>query len=611
MCGIVGAIGISGIKEFLLQGLRRLEYRGYDSAGLAFLTDHHLEVHKAVGMISNLEQAVEYINCPGDVGIAHTRWATHGAPTVANAHPHLDSRGEIAIVHNGIIENFAILRTRLQRDGVRFASDTDSEVIAHLIAHFYRPGVPIEEATRQALREVRGTFGLVILSAREPDVLVAARMGSPLVLGVGNGCNVVASDVAAMLSHTRHVVYLEDGEIARLARDGYRITDFDSEDRSRAAEELDLDAEAIELGLYPHYMLKEIFDQPQAIQDTCRGRLMREAGDVRLGGLAPVADELRHTSRIILTGCGTAWHAGLVGEYYIEELAGIPTEVEYASELRYRNPLVRPGRDIGICITQSGETADTLAALRELKTKGATVLGICNVVGSTIARETDAGIYTHAGPEIGVASTKAFTTQVLALLMIALHLGRRRRLSSFDIAHYSEQVLALPEAVHKVLQSHEQIRQIAESIAGARNCLYLGRGYNFPIALEGALKMKEISYIHAEGYPAAEMKHGPIALIDENMPVVCIAIRDRVYEKVIANIEEVRARGGHVIAVATEGDTHIPTLAQQVIYVPRVIDMLSPLVTVVPLQLLAYYCALARGCNVDKPRNLAKSVTVE
>jgi glucosamine--fructose-6-phosphate aminotransferase (isomerizing) len=611
MCGIVGGIGIRNIHSYLLQSLRRLEYRGYDSAGIALIDNGQLTVHKAVGMIDQLAEELEGKELKGSVGIAHTRWATHGAPTKINAHPHLDNRGELAIVHNGIIENHDILRKRLEKKGCQFVTETDSETLAHLIAFYYKDGVPLEEATRLALCDVEGTYGLVVISAREPDTLVAARMGSPLILGIGDGCNIVASDHSAIISHTQRVIYLEDGEIARLGSHNHSITSLQREKRTRECEELDFELHQLELGDFPHYMLKEIYEQPQALENTMRGRLLPNGGEVKLGGLATVDDRLLRAERIILTGCGTAWHAGLIGEHFFESLAGVPTEIDYASELRYRNPLIRPDRDVGICISQSGETADTLSALREMKLKGATVIGVCNVVGSSIARETDAGVFTHAGPEIGVASTKAFICQILVLLLISLRLGRRWRLSGSDIDHYARNLIALPDAVRQALKSAEQVQEIAKGISSADHCLYLGRGLNFPIALEGALKMKEISYIHAEGYPAAEMKHGPIALIDENMPAVVIATKDRVYDKVLANIEEVRARGGNVIAVATEGDERIKALAQQVIYVPEVIDILQPFVNVVPLQLLAYYCALERGCNVDKPRNLAKSVTVE
>jgi glucosamine--fructose-6-phosphate aminotransferase (isomerizing) len=480
-----------------------------------------------------------------------------------------------------------------------------------LIAWFYQEGVPLEEATRLALCDVEGTYGLAVLSSREPDTLVAARMGSPLIVGIGEGCNIVASDPAAIISHTQRVIYLEDGEIARLSPNDHSILSLQREKRTRQSEELDYELQQLELGDFPHYMLKEIYEQPEALENTMRGRLLPNGGEVKLGGLATVDNKLLRAERIMLTGCGTAWHAGLIGEHFIEQLAGAPTEVDYASELRYRNPLIRPDRDVGFCISQSGETADTLAALREMKLKGASVIGVCNAVGSSIARETEAGVFTHAGPEIGVASTKAFICQILVLLLISLRLGRRWRLSGSDIDDYAKHIFALPDAIRLTLKKAEQIKEVAKGIANADHCLYLGRGLNFPIALEGALKMKEISYIHAEGYPAAEMKHGPIALIDENMPAVVIATKDRVYDKVLANIEEVRARGGNVIAVATAGDNRITQLAQQVIYVPEVIEILQPFVNVVPLQLLAYYCALERGCNVDKPRNLAKSVTVE
>ncbi len=608
MCGIVAYLGRREAVPILTEGLKRLEYRGYDSAGLAVVRDGELRVRRSVGRISALEACLDDSVSGTTVGMAHTRWATHGAPTENNAHPHTDSSGRLALVHNGIIENYRVLRKFLEKQGVEFASETDTEVLAQLIGHFYDGD--LEEAVRQGLREVRGTFGIAVLHADEPDCVVAARRGSPLIIGVGQDEYVLASDAAAIIQHTPQVVYLADNEVVTIRRDGIRTTNLHAVEITKETEEVEWTLEQLELGEHQHFMAKEIFEQPEALRTGMRGRLDLDEGKVVLGGLANVDRELVRCKRVILTGCGTAWHACLIGEYLIEELARIPCEVEYASEFRYRNPLISD-RTVVIAISQSGETADTLAALREAKERGALALGIVNAVGSTIARETDAGVYLHVGPEIGVASTKAFVGQLTVLSMIAALLGRRRHMSHADSQTFLKHLYAIPDVIERTLETSSQTRKIAAEFIDANNWLYLGRGLQYPVALEGALKLKEISYIHAEGLPAAEMKHGPIALISADMPVVTIAVRDHLYEKVLSNIEEVRSRGGRVIAVATEGDDQIKHLAEHVLYVPEVPEELAPLVSVVPLQLLAYHAAVLRGCDVDKPRNLAKSVTVE
>lgn len=608
MCGIVAYTGFREAKSILIEGIKRLEYRGYDSAGIAMQRGGKLFVEKAAGRIANLEKRLLSADMKGVCGMAHTRWATHGAPNDCNAHPHVDASGRIALVHNGIIENYQSLRTYLEHRGVEFKSETDTEVLVQLIGHFYNGD--IEQAVRTALRDVRGTYGIAVICADEPGRVVAARKGSPLILGVGDNEYVVASDAAAIVQHTTQVIYLSDGEMAVVWEDGFRTTTLDAMPVTKEVQELELTLEDIELGGHEHFMLKEILEQPDALADCMRGRVNLSEGRVHLGGIANFARELVRTHRIVITGCGTAWHAGLVGEYLFEELARIPTEVEYASEFRYRNPIIDEGTAL-IAMSQSGETADTLAALREAKDKGATVLGIVNAVGSTIARETDAGVYLHVGPEIGVASTKAYIGQVLVLTMMALYLGRRRNLSQNSLQFYLDALASLPDKVRSITAQSDEIREVAERYKDAENWLYLGRGYNYPTALEGALKLKEISYIHAEGMPAAEMKHGPIALITKDMPVVFIATKNSQYDKVVSNIEEVRARKGRVIAVATEGDKEIADLAEHVFYVPDVPEPLQPLVSIVPLQLLAYHAAVLRGCDVDKPRNLAKSVTVE
>jgi len=610
MCGIVGYTGPRQAAQLLLDGLRRLEYRGYDSAGLALVRDGQIEVHKTPGKISVLEQELGSRPPLGTTGIAHTRWATHGAPNVVNAHPHTDCGGTVALVHNGIIENAGALRTALSKRGHVFRSETDTEVLAHLIEEMLAKGVSLVEGVAGALHQVEGTYGIAVVSTREPDTIVAARLGSPLLVAIGSGENFVASDASAVLAHTRSVVYLDEGEIAVVRPGDYRILDLDAVEKEKAVTQVDWDLATIERGGYAHFMLKEIMEQPESLRNTLRGRLLEEEGTARLGGLNLSDEQLLQVNRIVLTACGTSWHAALIGEYMMEELARVPTEVEYASEFRYRNPIVDE-HTLVVGISQSGETADTLAALREAKRRGARTLGLVNVVGSTIAREVDGGIYLHAGPEIGVASTKAFTSQIAALALLTLAMGRLRALSILQGREVVRALRRLPDLVAQVLAKAPEVERIGERVMRANNVLYLGRGYNFPVALEGALKLKEISYVHAEGYPAAEMKHGPIALIDDLMPVMFVAPKDAVYQKILSNVEEVRARGGRVIAVVTEGDTGVAKLADQKIEVPETLDLLTPVLTVLPLQLLAYYIAVRRGCNVDQPRNLAKSVTVE
>ena len=614
MCGIVGYIGSRDAAELLLNGLQRLEYRGYDSAGIAVLNGG-LTVHKQKGSVGELREALEKSGAHmqgATIGIGHTRWATHGAPCDSNAHPHMNSDGTIALIHNGIIENYSVLKKDLISKGYEFKSDTDSEVLVHLIDNIWseKPEIGFEAAVRAALYHVEGAYGLCIISLREPDKVVVARKGSPLVIGIGDGEYFIASDGAPIVEHTKKVVYLSDGEMAIVKRDAYTIKTIENIEQDKHVSEIDFDITEIEKGGFEHFMLKEIFEQPTVLQDVMRGRVRLEEGQVRLGGIEDYLDRLKLSSRVIICACGTSWHAGLIGEYLIEEFARIPVEVDYASEFRYRNPVITKD-DVVIVISQSGETADTLAALRLAREKGALVMGICNVVGSTIARETLCGIYTHAGPEIGVASTKAFTAQVTVLYLLALTLSKGRTMSRDELKLYLKELSGVPGKVERILKQNSMILQIAENYKDARNCLYLGRGYNFPVALEGALKLKEISYIHAEGYPAAEMKHGPIALIDEDMPVIFIATRDNSYAKVLSNIEEVRSRKGKVIAIANEGDEEVDRLADHVIYIPAASAPVAPLLSAIPLQLLAYHIATLRGCNVDRPRNLAKSVTVE
>ena len=608
MCGIVGYVGTRNVIPILMAGLKRLEYRGYDSAGIAVLEDDRVQVAKRPGKLSVLETNLNQMSIKSTIGIGHTRWATHGEPNEVNAHPHIDSSGNIALIHNGIIENYDTIRKMLINKGHKFRSETDTEVICHLIEEFYDGD--FESAFHNALEELEGTYGLAVLTRYEPDKIFVARQGSPLVVGLGEGEFFLASDVSAIVAHTRSVFYLEDGETAILDREGITTKTRTHEIVDKAVEQVSFDIEQIEKSGYPHYMLKEIFEQTQTIENAFRGRLISSEGKVKLGGLAEVEEKLFNAERIILLACGTSWHSALIGEYLIEEYCRIPVEVEYASEFRYRNPIINKN-DIIFAISQSGETADTLAALKEGKYRGATTLGIVNSVGSTIARETEAGVYLHAGPEIGVASTKAFTSQVTVLIQIMLLIARKKNLSLIAGQQIIEELTRLPALVKSILAQAQKIEEIADKYKDHRNFLYLGRGINFPVALEGALKLKEISYIHAEGYPAAEMKHGPIALIDDDMPVVFIATNDLIYDKVISNLEEVRARKGRVIVIASEGDEKIAGLADHVIYIPRVQMALTPLLTVIPLQLLAYYIAVKRGCDVDQPRNLAKSVTVE
>jgi glucosamine--fructose-6-phosphate aminotransferase (isomerizing) len=610
MCGIVGYVGKQSALPILLEGLKRMEYRGYDSAGIAVLNHGTLFIKKNVGKVTALETSLKGADTSANIGIGHTRWATHGVPNEINAHPHVDCNSKIALIHNGVIENFTSLRTMLESQGHKFRSDTDTEVLVHLIEEFYKTSYDMELALKRALSKVSGTYGIIVLSEYEPEKLFVARKGSPLVIGYGENEMLAASDASALVQHTRKVNYLEDGEIAILTSSSAVIKTLDDVEVERDAEELTFDLEEIEKGGFAHFMLKEIYEQPVTIEDSMRGRLLEDQGTSVLGGLSHVIDKLVHAPRIVFAACGTSWHAALVGEYMFEQYAHIPVEVEYASEFRYRNPILNKD-DVVIVISQSGETADTLAALREAKSRGITVLGICNVVGSSIARESDAGVYIHAGPEIGVASTKAFTSQLTVLALVTLLLARKKGMPEEAGKEIVHELKLLPEKVRSIFNDTKQIDLIANEFKEMRNFLYLGRGYNFPVALEGALKLKEISYIHAEGYPAAEMKHGPIALIDKNMPVVFIAPRDGSYEKVMSNIQEVKARRGRVIAIVNEDESEMDQLADYRIIVPKTLDMLAPILTVIPLQLLAYRIAVFRGCNVDQPRNLAKSVTVE
>ena len=611
MCGIIGYIGTENALPMLLDGLKRLEYRGYDSAGIAVLQNGSLKVQKKVGKVIELQKAATLKEYSGSIGIGHTRWATHGEPSDVNAHPHTSNDGTIALIHNGIIENYQAIRTKLEKQGYTFKSMTDTEALVHLIVEMKKVTGDLETAVRLALRQVDGTYGIVVISSQEPDKIIVARKGSPLIIGVGADAHYVASDAAAIVQYTRQVVYLEDGEIAVLTKSKFETKTIDNVEKIKHVENVTFDIAQIEKGGFDHFMLKEIMEQPETIRNSTRGRVLVEEGNAKLSGLREVMLLLENAQRIIITACGTSWHAGLVGEYMIEQYAKVPVEVEYASEFRYRNPIITPN-DVLFLISQSGETADTLAALREAKTKGASVLGICNVVGSTIARESQGGVYIHAGPEIGVASTKAFTSQLVVLSLITMLIARQRGEMSVEEGKIiAQELLSLPEKVDFILKDTSVIEKIAGEFTNANNVLYLGRGYNFPVALEGALKLKEISYIHAEGYPAAEMKHGPIALIDQNMPVIVIATKDNTYDKVISNIQEVKARKGKVIAIANENDATIRSLADHVITVPQTVDLLSPIVNVIPLQLLSYYIAVRRGCNVDQPRNLAKSVTVE
>ncbi len=608
MCGIVAYIGYRPSLPVLLDGLKKLEYRGYDSSGVSLLNLGKIKTAKAVGKIKELEKKLEQENLEGFLGICHTRWATHGEPTEANAHPHLSANGKIAIAHNGIIENYALLKKRLLADGVKFVSETDTEVLAHWIAKFYNGN--LSNAVLKALESIEGTFGLAVICEDEPDVLVGARRGSPLVLGVGENESFLASDVSAIVGHTKKIVYLEDNDVVVVGKGSFEIKNIKDKSVNREIQEIDADLELAQKGDYPHFMLKEIFEQPDALKNCTRGRLLLGNGNAKLAGLDNSLKELRSIDRIIIIACGTSYYAAMVGEYLIEEWAGIPVEVEYASEFRYRNPIIG-SNTLVFTISQSGETADTLAALKEAQNKGATVLSICNVVGSTIARASNGGVYLHVGPEIGVASTKAFNAQVTVLALIALLLGRQRRLSAVQGMEIAQAINSLPAAVEQTLKLSDEIKKIAEVCFKYANFLYLGRHYHYPVAMEGALKLKEISYIHAEGYPAAEMKHGPIALIDANMPVVIVAPKDALFDKVVSNAREIKARGGKLIVITTDDCSPLDEFAEHIIKVPSVNSALMPVITSVPLQLLAYHIAVLRGNDVDQPRNLAKSVTVE
>ena len=612
MCGIVGYIGPREAYPILIQGLKRLEYRGYDSAGVA-LSNGRLDIYKKMGKVSALESVADAERPQATLGIGHTRWATHGEPSDRNAHPHSSNSGRLVIVHNGIIENYAQLKELLVGKGYTFSSDTDTEVLVNFIEYIQdQEKVNLQQAVRLALNEVVGAYAIVVMSTDEPDQMVVGRLGSPLLLGLGDNEFFVGSDATPFIDSTKKVIYLEDGEMAVIQRSGVVVRKIASDlPVDNVIHKLQLDLAAIEKGGFDHFMIKEIFEQPKSILDTVRGRLNFKTGEVKMAGLDAVSDKLLGAQRILIIGCGTSWHAGLVGEYLIEDLARIPVEVEYASEFRYRNPVVGP-LDVVISVSQSGETADTLAAIKMAKARGATVFGICNVVGSSIARETHAGAYTHAGPEIGVASTKAFTAQVAVLTMIAMWLGQQKGiLSAARSAELAHELELIPAKIHSMLQLDDQIREIAKTMVGCSNALFLGRGYNFPVALEGALKLKEISYIHAEGYPAAEMKHGPIALIDENMPVIVIAPFGELYDKLVSNVQEVKARKGRIYAITGEGSDAIAAVSDELIAIPSTDEALTPLLTTVPLQLLSYHVAVLRGCNVDQPRNLAKSVTVE
>ena len=614
MCGIVAYIGERDAFPIIISGLKRLEYRGYDSAGVALIRNNELSVYKKKGKVKDLEDFINGERIQGDIGIGHTRWATHGLPTDINAHPHLSEDGRIALIHNGIIENFSTIKEELLSRGCTFKSETDTEVLVQFIREVQKSeNVSLFEAVRMVLNEVIGAYAIVVIDRDNPDQLIAAKKSSPLVVGIGEKNEFfLASDATPFLEYTQNVVYLEDEEIAILDRHkGFKLKNIRNQEQNPSIQKLSMQLEMIEKGGYDHFMLKEIYEQPKSVRDCMRGRLNLKKGSINLGGIWEYEKKLINAKRITITACGTSWHAGLVGEYLFEDIARIPVEVEYASEFRYRNPIIYED-DIVIAISQSGETADTLAAIKMAKSKGATILGICNVVGSTIARETDAGSYTHAGPEIGVASTKAFTAQVTVLTLMALQIGYKKgTISQSEFNRLLVELDQIPDKIERALLLNDQIKEIAAIYKDHPNALYLGRGYEFPVALEGALKLKEISYIHAEGYPAAEMKHGPIALIDEAMPVIVIASKGPLYEKVVSNIQEVKARKGKIIAIVTEGDTQVKAIADHVIEIPRVTEGLSPLISVIPLQLLSYHIAVMRGCNVDQPRNLAKSVTVE
>ncbi len=614
MCGIVAYIGNKQAYPIILKGLQRLEYRGYDSAGVALLNDkdNSLNVYKKAGKVSELENFLKGTDTTATLGMGHTRWATHGEPNDRNAHPHFSESKNLAIIHNGIIENYSSLKSELINRGHKFSSDTDTEVLVHLIEDIQtNSDVTLEKAVRLALAEVVGAYAIVVISKNHPNKMIGARKGSPIVVGIGKDEFFMASDATPIVEYTKNVVYLNDGEVAIIKDGELTIKTIENQIKTPYVQELEIQLEMLEKGGYEHFMLKEIYEQPRSILDSMRGRVDAKSGFLRLGGISEFESKFNNTKRIIIVACGTSWHAGLVAEYLIEDFARIPVEVEYASEFRYRNPVLNE-EDLIIAISQSGETADTLAAIELAKSRGATIFGVCNVVGSSIPRATNAGSYTHAGPEIGVASTKAFTAQVTVLTLMALQIAHNRGTITESRLHSMLYELeAIPDKVKQALETNEEIKYIAEMFKNARNFLYLGRGYGFPVALEGALKLKEISYIHAEGYPAAEMKHGPIALIDEEMPVVVIATKNASYEKVVSNIQEVKARKGKIIAIVTEGDEHVKQIADFVISIPETDDALVPLVSVIPLQLLAYHIAVMRGCNVDQPRNLAKSVTVE
>ena len=611
MCGIIGYIGSKQAKEIIINGLKRLEYRGYDSAGIA-LINGETKIFKCAGRVKDLEEIVNKSGFDGTIGMGHTRWATHGEPNELNAHPQVSYKGNFVVVHNGIIENYSTLKKHLESRGVKFSSQTDTEVLANLIEHLYIEGdLNAEQAITSALNRVVGAYGLVIICTNEPDRLFAAKKGSPLVIGVGEGENFIASDATPIVEFTQRVIYLNDDDLAIIKKDELVLKTLRNDSIQPEVKEIDLKIGEIDKEGFAHFMLKEIFEQPRAVHDTFRGRILPDNSGVMLGGLHNVIESMSQAERIIIIACGTSWHAGLVGEYIFEEYTRIPVEVEYASEFRYRNPIIKKG-DFVIAISQSGETADTLAAVKLAREKGAKVIGICNVVGSSIPRETDAGVYTHAGPEIGVASTKAFTTQVLVLSMMAFEIGHIKGVIS-DSAYKTliTELASIPAKIENALKVNDQALELAKVFQNTHNALYLGRGYLFPVALEGALKLKEISYIHAEGYPAAEMKHGPIALIDDNMPVVVVETKDDTYEKIVSNIQEIKARKGKVIAIVTEGDNIISKMADYVLEVPETLPIFSGLLAVIPLQLLSYHIAVLRGCNVDQPRNLAKSVTVE
>lgn len=609
MCGIVGYIGEKKIEPIILDGLKRLEYRGYDSSGIAVIENGDLQIFKKKGKVSDLEKILPN-NIKSKIGIGHTRWATHGSPSDINAHPHSNNENSIALIHNGIIENYSSLRKILISKGHVFLTSTDTEVLVHLISEMQKSNSNLESSVRSALQKVEGTYGIAVISKNESDKIIAARKGSPLVIGVGENENFLASDVAALISHTRNVIYLEDGEIAVIKKDKVETKTIDDISVVKNIHHVAFDLAEIEKSGYDHFMLKEIMEQPDSLMNSMRGRILLDEGDAKLGGIVDVVGKLVNAERIILVACGTSWHAALVGEFLLEKLTQIPVEVEYASEFRYRDPIIRKG-DVVFLISQSGETADTLAALREAKQKGANVFGICNVVGSSIARESDAGIYIHAGPEIGVASTKAFTSQLIVLSLLSLFIGRRKNISLIEGQKFAQALIKIPDKVSEILKNISEIEKIANKFVNVNNALYLGRGTNFPVALEGALKLKEISYIHAEGYPAAEMKHGPIALIDQNMPVIFVAPKDNSYEKILSNIQEVKARGGIVASIINDDEEEILRLSDYVIRVPKTHELLTPILSVIPLQILSYFIAVKRGCNVDQPRNLAKSVTVE